>query len=115
MSHAALNKLVHLLFMVMEKAESSIDVQYARSFYNFLTNRNTYLPEALQSAASLGAAMAQLSRDDYANRGKMLKGIRLLPVRSAYVRHVKWYTEHSWVLIGSDWEKYKKAILDVKK
>lgn len=114
MTHVSLNRLCHVLFCVIERAQSSSDVMYARRLYDGLMDRNRLLPESLQMQSNLGSALASLKRDQYKNREVLLQGIRLLPLREAYSRHVNWYISNSWDSIGADWKSYKESILNVK-
>ncbi len=114
-SHAVLNRWCHVLFSVIERAQNSSDVVYAKRLYKELEDRNQLLPVSLQSQESLGNALAALSMDEYKQRERYLAGIRLLPRRDAFSRYVQYYNETSWADIGKDWSKYKSAIVSALK
>ncbi len=70
--------------------------------------------EAMAHADALGTALMGIHKEDpalYAERRRVLWGVRLLPKVDAFERAVKWWAERAW-LPETQWEQIYRAWMD---
>jgi intracellular multiplication protein IcmJ len=107
MRHEDLHRLCHALFAAM-KLENKW-AEDSSAIYGLLAARESKVPEPLRGLKTLGNALARLDDAHYARRCEALGGLRLLPRKSSFDRHIAFWAEKAWASIP-DWDQLLSAV-----
>jgi hypothetical protein len=126
LSHEDFHLMMHLLFAVRRMGAlkgQGLPPGYtvtgewlaeADRVYAGFRRLNEQLPEQLRDARVLGTALGRLPNEKYRQRDRFLGGIKLLPIESAFERHIDYWTKNAWPKIGNPAEQWPKLASQIE-